>query len=154
MTQRPTVIPDRVVSRVLDRVVEKDGCLISTYTATHKGGYRTVTFSEDGVRYQALVHRVAWIAKHGPIPADMTVHHKCFTTACVNVDHLALLPHFENSRRHGGRDWELGTCARGHDNALLTRPPGARQRCCAACRREDEVKRNERVKAERRASRC
>lgn len=33
-------------------------------------------------------HRVAWMVKHGPIPDDHVIHHKCHNPGCVNVDHL------------------------------------------------------------------
>jgi len=35
-------------------------------------------------------HRVAWEHERGPIPAGMSVLHRCDTPACVNVAHLFL----------------------------------------------------------------
>lgn len=36
-------------------------------------------------------HRAAWEARHGPIPAGMTVHHLCENRRCVNTEHMELL---------------------------------------------------------------
>jgi hypothetical protein len=85
-----------------------------------------------------LAHRAAWEHHRGAIPADVTVDHVCKNKRCVNPGHLRLLDNFENGRRTFGRDWELGTCARGHSNELLVTLPSGRRRC-ATCRSEDNA---------------
>jgi hypothetical protein len=38
-------------------------------------------------------HRYAYEQKHGPLPPGIDVHHKCGRPACVNPDHMELMPH-------------------------------------------------------------
>ena len=53
-------------------------------------------------------HRYAWEREHGPIPDGREVDHKCYERSCVNVDHLRLATHAENTwnlsgvRKNGG----------------------------------------------------
>lgn len=61
--------------------------------------------NEDGypkVRYcgkTEYAHRVAFVLFNGPIPRNMTIHHKteCLNPACVNPDHLELLTREDNT---------------------------------------------------------
>jgi hypothetical protein len=41
-------------------------------------------------------HRLAWIAKHGPIRKGLFVCHRCDEPRCCNPDHLFLGTHTEN----------------------------------------------------------
>jgi hypothetical protein len=127
------LLPQRVIDRVLSRVVVDGDCLLSTYSPISDAGYRQVGWSGEGGVHKLLCHRVAWIAKHGPIPEGLTVHHECFNTACVNVEHLGLMETFENTRRQRGQDWPVGTCKRNHPNSELVRE--GRQRVCRLCRK-------------------
>lgn len=132
---RNETIPQRVIARALEERVARssDGCLLSTYSPCTPRGYRQIGWREDDEDHKELVHRVAWFAKHGPIPANLTVHHKCFQTACVNIEHLGLMERYENTRRQNGEDWELGTCKRGHPDTELVQESG--QRVCRLCRK-------------------
>lgn len=49
---------------------------------------------EDGK--MSAAHRVAYEAKHGPIPQGMVVIHLCDNPTCCNTDHLALGSQREN----------------------------------------------------------
>lgn len=44
-----------------------------------------------------LVHRLAWDAINGPIPAGHDIHHLCRNKLCARIDHLACLTHDEHT---------------------------------------------------------
>lgn len=67
------------------------GCLI-WQGALNSDGYGRAYF--HGRDYRA--HRWAWIIKHGRIPDDMVVCHRCDERRCVNTDHLFLDTHTAN----------------------------------------------------------
>lgn len=129
-------IPDRVARRAIKNyVLDVHGCHLSLYAVSPQGypmiGWRPVLGVDDPAD-RTTAHRAAWTAVHGPIPAGMTVDHKCKTKRCVNVRHLRLLSNFENARRTNGRDWPLGECAHGHKNdQMVTLKSGKRR--CAPC---------------------
>lgn len=43
-----------------------------------------------------VVHRLAWLAWNGEIPAGMSVLHKCDNRCCINPDHLWLGTYSDN----------------------------------------------------------
>jgi hypothetical protein len=137
---KPGEVPWRVASRVLDEYDEDpSGCWISRY-AKDRDGYATVSWSQGGVGFSTGAHRAAWVGWNDEqIPEGMTVDHLCKTHACVNPDHLRLLSLFENSRRHSGKDWPLGQCARGHGNEFLIVQDSGRMRC-SECARMDRAR--------------
>jgi HNH endonuclease len=44
-----------------------------------------------------LAHRLAWEAKHGPIPKGLVLRHRCNVKRCCNPDHLVLGTRAENN---------------------------------------------------------
>ena len=52
------------------------------------------------------VHRLAFAAMVGEIPAGLTIHHECIISSCCNPDHLLLSTRSDNSKerhvRHQG----------------------------------------------------
>ena len=49
--------------------------------------------------HTTLVYREIYIRKFGPIPKGKTLDHTCKNRACVNIQHLELVPHIVNVRR-------------------------------------------------------
>lgn len=135
--------PERVVERVLEKVVMGPrGCHISTYsTASH--GYAQVGWTEDGERIVTLCHRVIWCWFYGPIAKSMTVDHTCKNRRCIRLQHLRLISNLDNARRTSGRDWPLGECINGHPDAgnWLPAGPGRLKGYCKVCRADSEAAR-------------
>ena len=126
--------PTRVIARLIGNVsVDIDtGCVVSLYS-TGSHGYSQIGWVERGERYNALGHRVAWEAAHGPIPPDMTIDHICRNRRCIAVDHLRLLPNVENATFNGNK--VKTHCKRGHeftdDNTWRNARGHRRCRTCA-----------------------
>ena len=78
------------------------------------GGYLHITVN----RKSTLVHRAAWSAFIGPIPAGMTVNHKDFNRKNNKIENLEICTHRENIAysakrgRYKGRSGELGPNAK------------------------------------------
>lgn len=129
-------IPPRVVARLLGKVEQAGGCIVSTYS-TGSHGYSQIGWHDAGRRTMALGHRVAWEAANGPIPEGMTIDHVCRNRRCINVDHLRLLTNVENARDNGMA--RRTHCPQGHeyDEANTYQDPNGHRRCraCVADRR-------------------
>lgn len=105
---------------------------------TYPNGYGKLSRDLHGTR---LVHRAAWIERHGPISDDVDLDHRCHQPPCpggpeclhrrcLNVEHLQPVTHAENLKR--GHQVRTMCKARRHDitvpGALI---PGTRR--CVRC---------------------
>jgi len=118
--------------------------------ARHRFGYGDLRIG--GKLYRA--HRLAWEREHGPIPAGMSVLHRCDNPPCYNVDHLFLGTQADNNRDMAakGRHWLAGRthCMHGHpftpDNLVVSSLPRRDCRECSNRRgRECRARRRERL---------
>lgn len=82
----------------------REGCLIWT-GVQDRYGYGKIKIEKKMVK----AHRYAWERVHGPIPDGMLIDHTCHTPACVNVEHLRIATHSENSwNRSGPENGKVG----------------------------------------------
>lgn len=83
-------------------------CLIWDGPMHHAHGYLIKSHPLRLKTGESVVHRAIWAATHGPIPADVVVHHKCKVPACYNIRHLRLGP------RRGQYGSAHAKCEHGH----------------------------------------
>lgn len=67
------------------RVEKSDGCWLWT-GHRNRDGYGMIGLERSGGIERT--HRLSWIFANGPIPAGMSVLHRCDMPACVRPDHL------------------------------------------------------------------
>jgi len=84
--------------RLLDRcVVDQCGCWIWTGAVT-SSGYGCVGSNGEVV----LAHRLAWELQRGPIPAGLTIDHRCQRKLCLNAADMEPVPLEVNAARGVG----------------------------------------------------
>lgn len=72
----------------------KTSCWIWLHAKSGEG------YAETSKDYKTLlVHRLKYEAKYGPLSDDKELDHLCRQRACINPDHLELVPHKVNMQR-------------------------------------------------------
>ncbi|TFV91394.1 HNH endonuclease [Blastococcus sp. CT_GayMR16] len=79
------------------------GCLLWTGARSDRG-YGTICITEGGRKRWLLVHRVAYEAVKGPIPAGTVVRHCCDVRHCVAAEHLISGSYSDNTQDMLERD--------------------------------------------------
>ena len=126
-------IGDRLLAR---RAITPEGCWVGSW-GTNRRGYAHIKVKGKNVG----VHRVAYEAFVGPIPAGMEIDHVaangCVNRNCFNPDHLEVVTHAENIAR--STPYRPTHCPAGHaltdDNVRQVRTKGGKYvgRRCRAC---------------------
>lgn len=86
-------------------------------------------------------HRIAWEEAHGPIAADLVVHHVCENKKCVNLSHLRLLSQSQHTAHHNPPIVVCPKCGSTDRREIRTRPG---KTYCAECHRTRERNRPKR----------
>jgi hypothetical protein len=77
--------------RIASQVQRGESCTLWTGSTMNKGYGRISVLN-----HKLLVHRVAWVLVHGPIPDGYMVDHICGNRKCVTPDHLRLVTPKQN----------------------------------------------------------
>lgn len=108
------------------------------WTASTAQGYGRFGHWDDPTRTQ-LAHRLAYQMIVSPVHKDLSIDHLCDTRACVNPEHMEVVPQVVNLLRGQtlpGLNLRKTHCPVGHElageNLYLYRG----QRGCKACRRQ------------------
>ena len=104
-------------------------------SAIDKDGYGKIWGSNE------RVHRLSYRFAYGLIPEGLTIDHLCFVPACVNPNHLSVVPNIVNASRQRRRDGkvlrakDVRTLYCAHEAHEKYHEPSGKPRC-RACARE------------------
>lgn len=96
-SQRSTPLELRFWARV-KRTNNHDSCWLWHGSVAPNGYGQLHVVQRPGVSVPVGAHRIAWELAAGPIPAGMSVLHRCDVKRCCNVRHLFLGTHTDNMR--------------------------------------------------------
>lgn len=91
------------------------GCTLH-WGLPNAGGYVRIGIE----RKTYLVHRLAWIEEHGPIPDGLDVLHRCDTRACINPIHLFLGTQGDNNADRDAKGRHVALRGESNGSAKLT----------------------------------
>lgn len=116
-------------------LVQPDGCW-EWVRGFDNMGYGSIVIARQTKR----AHRAVYEAFREPIPSGMELDHLCRNKRCVNPDHLEVVTHSENLRRHYAT---VTTCPHGHayDKATTYRDTAGKRRCRVCLRERQRARR-------------
>lgn len=118
----PLIIPHHIVGTAKERLsfmtdLDKSTECVVWRGAVDSRGYGRIN---DDNGWQDMAHRLAYKLFVGEIPKGLVIHHKCYNTRCVNINHLELATHYENIILKGKSNasylnYNKTHCIRGHE---------------------------------------
>lgn len=117
-------------ARIILHLCKRDGDCLIWRGRVSTSGYGTMSLRGDRPEY---VHRVIWMAHHGPIAEGNQIDHLCQSPLCCNIAHLESVTQAENRRRQA---LMVTHCKRGHPfDASNTVVTTQNKRQCRICNR-------------------
>jgi len=91
--------PAKPLSERLKRfLLGETGCHVWQGAKNSKGyGVILVSGGRNDRRIFGLAHRLQWEQHHGPVPDGLIVLHACDNPACINIEHLSVGTHRDNT---------------------------------------------------------
>lgn len=123
------------------------GCWIWTASLDKRG------YGQFNSHKIVKAHRFSYEMRHGLIPHNYGLDHKCRVRCCVNPDHLEPVTQRENTLRGEGpcaKHARKTHCPQGHAYAEHGVIVGVRERRCKICHAAGERNRQARRRAEQR----
>lgn len=102
MFQKYRNLEERLI--VNSYVDPESGCWVWLGKIDVTNGYGRINLRVGGKQVTPPVHRVAYEALVGPIPAGMHIDHVCCVRRCINPNHLDLVTPGENNVRRSERN--------------------------------------------------
>lgn len=106
-----TEFAQRVLAYIASRTARDGACQVWT-GAIGADGYGQIRI----VGANWLVHRLAWMLRHGPISDGLVVMHSCDNRRCIREDHLSLGTRADNNADRDAKGRSRGGNLSGEDN--------------------------------------
>lgn len=89
-----------IISRALSRSIKQENGCILYRSEQLKHKYGLISITTNGKRKPVPAHRALWMAINDKfdLPSHIVIRHKCDNTRCVNIEHLVMGSHKDNTR--------------------------------------------------------
>lgn len=127
-------------------MINQDECLIYAGYIDNRGYGRIYV---KGLGKRQVVHRALYEAVNGDVPEGLVLDHLCKNKACINLEHLEVVTHRENTLRadsRAGINARRTHCKNGHkftpeNTKTVISASGYQCRACWKCIRNFEANR-------------
>lgn len=84
----------QIYGREITYEIDGKGCHNCTSHSSHSGGYPRLNVNQKNITISREIYKL----NYGEIPKDLVVRHKCDNRMCINLEHLELGTHADNTR--------------------------------------------------------